>query len=166
MGAQPTFEQIFAHVRGHLTFLGPDKDPYRVTKGPHGAISANKVKVVTPDKDKNGKNKSVVQCTRCRYKGHCWNVCRSTKCNVCMTSLSTDAKFCPNWEAHTEPGTKWIHPSFHKQSNHQDHFAAGTPGGNQETKPYDDQLAAACQALKQAQKFLKVTIREAKKHKP
>ena len=28
--AQPTFEQIFAHVRGYLTFLGADKDPYRI----------------------------------------------------------------------------------------------------------------------------------------
>jgi hypothetical protein len=58
--AQPTFKQIFAHIHGYRTFLGPDKDPYQVAKGPHGAISANKVKVVTPDKDENGKNKRVV----------------------------------------------------------------------------------------------------------
>jgi len=63
--------------------------------------------------------------------------------------LSTDAKFCPNWEAHAEPRTKWIHPSFRKQSNHQDQSAARTPGGNQGTDPKDDQLAAARQALKQ-----------------
>jgi hypothetical protein len=138
VGAQPTFEQIFAHIHGYLTFLGPDKDPYWVAKGPHGAISANKVKVVTADKDENGKTKSIVRCTRCWCKGHHWNVCRSAKCNACMTSLSTDAKFCPNWEAHTEPGTKWIHPSFCKQSNHQDQSAAGSPGGNQGTDPKDD----------------------------
>jgi len=68
--AQPTFEKIFTHVRGYLTFQGPNKDPYRVAKGPHGTISANKVKVVMPDKDENGKNKRVVQCTRCWYKEH------------------------------------------------------------------------------------------------
>ena len=43
VAAQPTFEQIFAHVRGYLTFLGPDKDPYKVATGFHGKISANKV---------------------------------------------------------------------------------------------------------------------------
>jgi hypothetical protein len=30
VAAQPTFEQIFTHVRGYLTFQGPDKDPYTV----------------------------------------------------------------------------------------------------------------------------------------
>jgi hypothetical protein len=58
--AQPTFEQIFAHVRGYLTFLGPDKDPYRVIKGPSGTISANKVNIVTPEKDEGGRNKKVI----------------------------------------------------------------------------------------------------------
>jgi len=58
--AQPTFEQIFAHVRGYLTFLGLDKDPYRVIKGPHGTISANKVNIVTPEKDEGGKNKKII----------------------------------------------------------------------------------------------------------
>jgi len=83
-----------------------------------------------------------------------------------MTPLSTDAKFCPNREAHAEPGTKWIHPSFRKQSNQQDQSAAETPGGNQGTDPKDDQLAAAHQALKQARKFLKAPVWEAKKQKP
>jgi len=144
--AQPTFEQIFAHVRGYLTFLGPDKDPYRVIKGPSGIISANKVNIVTPEKDEGGKNKKVIRCTRCWYKGHRWNVCKSTRCSVCKTSLTNDAKFCPNWENHTEPGTKWIHSSNCKQ----DQSAAGTPGGNQKPDPKDDQLAAAHQAFKQA----------------
>jgi hypothetical protein len=58
-------------------------------------------------------------------------------CNVCKTSLTTDTKFCPNWENHTEPGTKWIHPSNRKQ----DQSAAGTPGGSQKPDPKDDQLA-------------------------
>jgi len=160
--AQPTFEQIFAHVRGYLTFLGPDKDPYRIIKGPHDTISANKVNIVTPEKDENGKNKRVIRCTRCWYKGHQWNTCKATKCYVCKTSLSTDAKFCPNWETHAEPGTKWIHPSMHKQ----DQSAVGTPGGNQGTDPKDDQLAVARQAFKQARKFLKATVKEAKKQKP
>jgi len=164
--AQPTFEQIFAHVRGYLTFLEPDKDPYRVAKGPHGVISANKAKVVMPDKNEDGKNKRVLRCTRSWCKGHCWNVCRSTKCNVCMTSLSTDAKFCPSCEAHAEPGMKWIHLSFCKQSNNQDLSTAGIPGGNQGTDSKDDQLAAAHQVLKQAQKFLEATARKAKKQKP
>ena len=65
VATQPTFEQIFAHVRGYLTFLGPDKDPYRVAKGPNGPISANKAKVVTPEKSENDKNRKVVRCTRC-----------------------------------------------------------------------------------------------------
>ncbi len=43
VAAQPTFEHIFAHVRGYLTFLGPDKDPYKVATGPNGKISTNKV---------------------------------------------------------------------------------------------------------------------------
>jgi hypothetical protein len=68
--AQPTFEQIFAHVCGYLTFLGPDKDPYRIIKGPNGTISANKVNIVTPEKDEGGKNKKIIRCTRCWYKGH------------------------------------------------------------------------------------------------
>jgi hypothetical protein len=68
--AQPTFEQIFAHARGYLTFLGPDKDPYKVIKGPNGTISANKVNIVTPEKDEGGKNKKIIRCTRCWYKGH------------------------------------------------------------------------------------------------
>jgi hypothetical protein len=92
--AQPTFEQIFAHVRGYLTFLGPDKDPYRVIKGPNGTISANKVNIVTPEKDEGGKNKKIIRCTRCWYKGHRWNACKATKCTVYKTLLSTDAKFC------------------------------------------------------------------------
>ncbi len=29
--------------------------------------------------------------------------------------IPTDFKFCPKWETHTEPGTRWIHLSFHKQ---------------------------------------------------
>jgi hypothetical protein len=117
--AQPTLEQIFAHVRGYLTFLGPDKDPYRVIKGPNGTISANKLNIVTPEKDKDGKNKKIIQCTRCWYKGHRWNVCKATRCNVCKTSLTTDAKFCPNWENHAEPGTKWIHSSNKSRTNQQ-----------------------------------------------
>ena len=160
--AQPTFEQIFAHVRGYLTFLGPDKDPYRVIKGPNGTISANKVNIVTPEKDECGKNKKVIRCTRCWYKGHRWNVCKSTRCSVCKTSLTNDAKFCPNWENHTEPGTKWIHSSNRKQ----DQSATGTPGGSQKPDPKDDQLAAAKQAFKQARKFLSAAVREAKKQKP
>jgi len=88
--------------------------------------------------------------------------CKATKCNVCKTSLSTDAKFCPNWENHAEPGTKWIHPSNRKQ----DQSAAGTPGGSQKPDPKDDQLAAACQAFKQARKFLNAAVKEAKKRKP
>ena len=68
--AQPTFEKIFAHVHGNLTFLGPDKDPYRVIKGPSGIISANKVNIVTPEKDEGGRNKKIIRCTRCWYKGH------------------------------------------------------------------------------------------------
>jgi hypothetical protein len=56
--AQTTFEQIFAHVRGYLFFLGPDKDPYRLAKGPRGPISTNKAKVVTPDKNENENMKS------------------------------------------------------------------------------------------------------------
>jgi hypothetical protein len=136
--AQPTFEQIFAHVHGYLTFLGPDKDPYRVIKGPIGTISANKVNIVTPEKDEGGKNKKIIR------------------------SLSTDAKFCPNWENHAKPGTKWIHPSNRKQ----DQSAAGTPGGNQKPDPKDDQLAAARQTLKQARKFLNAAVKEAKKRKP
>jgi len=159
--AQPTFEQIFAHVRGYLTFLGPDKDPYRVIKGPSGTISANKVNIVTPEKDEGGRNKKVIRCTRCWYKGHRWNVCKSTRCSVCKTSLTNDAKFCPNWENHTEPGTKWIHSSNRKQ----DQSATGTPGGSQKPDPKDDQLAAAKQAFKQARKFLNAAVREAKKHK-
>jgi len=83
-----------------------------------------------------------------------------------MTSLSTDAKFCPSWEAHAEPGMKWIHLSFCKQSNNQDLSTAGIPGGNQGTDSKDDQLAAAHQVLKQAQKFLEATARKAKKQKP
>ena len=55
VAAQPTFEQIFAHVRGYLTFLGPDKDPYKVATGFHGKISANKVRIVTPDKNEDKK---------------------------------------------------------------------------------------------------------------
>ena len=159
--AQPTFEQIFAHVRGYLTFLGPDKDPYRVIKGPSGTISANKVNIVTPEKDEGGRNKKVIRCTRCWYKGHRWNVCKSTRCSVCKTSLTNDAKFCPNWENHTEPGTKWIHSSNRKQ----DQSATGTPGGSQKPDPKDDQLAAAKQAFKQARKFLNAAVREAKKYK-
>jgi hypothetical protein len=110
VGSQPTFEQIFAHVRGYLTFLGPDKDPYRVIKGPNGSISANKVSIVTPEKDEGGKNKKIIRCTRCWYKRHRWNVCKATRYNVCKTLLMTDAKFCPNWKNHAKPGTKWIHP--------------------------------------------------------
>jgi hypothetical protein len=160
--AQPTFEQIFAHVCGYLTFLGQDKDPYRVIKGPHGTISANKVNLVTPEKDEGGKNKKVIRCTRCWYKGHRWNACKATKCYVCKTSLSTDAKFCPNWENLAEPGTKWFHPSNRKQYQ----SAAGTPGGSQKPDPKDDQLAAARHAFKQARKFLNAAVKEAKKHKP
>jgi len=160
--AQPTLEQIFAHVCGYLTFLGPDKDPYRVIKGQHGTISDNKVNIVTPEKDEGGKNKKVIRCTRCWYKGHQWNACKATKCNVCKTSLSTDAKFCPNWENHAEPGTKWIHPSNRKQ----DQSTAGTPGGSQKPDPKDDQLAVAHQAFKQAQKFLNAAVKEAKNYKP
>jgi len=48
----------------------------------------------------------------------------------------------------------------------QDQSAVGTPGGNQGTDPKDDQLAAAHQAFKQARKFLKATLKEAKKQKP
>lgn len=168
VAAQPTFEQIFAHIRGYLTFLGPDKDPYKVATGPHGAISANKAKVVTPDKIGDGKYQKVPRCTRCWYKGHRWNVCKSTKCNVCMSSLSVDAKFCPNWENHSEPGTKWIHPSFRKQTDAKDgkDGASGTPTNNQGTNADNPQLVAARQALKQARKFLKATVRDAKKQKP
>ena len=145
---QPTFEQIFAHVRGYLTFLGPDKDPYRVAKGPHGPISANKAKVVTSDKNENEKHQKVIRCTRC------WH-------------LPADAKFCPNWESHSEPGTKWIHPSFHKQSGANDKSSGdGNPGSNQGTDNDNTQLKAVCQALKQARKFLKATVKEAKKQKP
>jgi hypothetical protein len=144
VATQPTFEQIFAHVRGYLTFLGPDKDPYRVAKGPNGPISANKAKVVTPDKSENDKNRKVVRCTRCWYKGHRWNVCKSTKCNVCTTHLPTDAKFCPNWESHTEPGTRWIHPSFHKKSGVSDKSSGdGNPGNNQGADTENPQLKAA-----------------------
>jgi hypothetical protein len=42
VAVQPNFEQIFARIHGCLTFLGTDKDPYRVAKGPHGTISDNK----------------------------------------------------------------------------------------------------------------------------
>jgi hypothetical protein len=60
VATQLYFEQIFAHVRGYHTFLGPDKDPYRVAKGQHGPISANKAKVVTPDKNENEKSSGVL----------------------------------------------------------------------------------------------------------
>ena len=118
--------------------------------------------IVTPEKDECGKNKKIIRCTTCWYKGHRWNVCKATKCNVCKTLLSTDAKFCPNWENHSEPGTKWIHPSNRKQ----DQSAAGTPGGSQKPDPKDDQLAAARQAFKQARKFLNAAVKETKKRKP
>jgi hypothetical protein len=60
-----TFNQIFAHVCGYLAFLGPDKDPYEVATctGPLGFISADKAKLVIPDK-------KVISCTRHWYKGH------------------------------------------------------------------------------------------------
>jgi hypothetical protein len=167
IAVQPTFEQIFAHVRGYLTFLGPDKDPYRVAKGSNCPISANKAKVVTPDKNENDKNRKGVRCTRCWYKGHRWKVCKSPECNVCTTHLPTDAKFCPNWESHTEPGTRWTHPSFHKKSGVSDKSSGdGNPGNNQGADTETPQLKAARQALKQARKFLKATVKEAKKQKP
>ena len=163
--AQPTFEQIFAHVRGYLSFLGPNKDPYRITKGPSGTISANKVNIVTPEKEQDGRNKRIIRCTRCWFKGHRWNVCKASKCNVCKTSLSTDARFCPNWENHTEPGTKWIHPSYRNQDKPTVE-AAGNPISTQKPGSKEDQLAIARQAFKQARKFLNAAVKEAKKHKP
>jgi hypothetical protein len=163
--AQPTFEQIFAHVRGYLSFLGPNKDPYRITKGPSGTISANKVNIVTPEKEQDGRSKRIIRCTRCWFKGHRWNVCKASKCNVCKISLSTDARFCPNWENHTEPGTKWIHPSYRNQDKPTVE-AAGNPISTQKPGSKEDQLAIARQAFKQARKFLNAAVKEAKKHKP
>jgi hypothetical protein len=164
VAAQPTFEQIFAHVRGYLTFLGPDKDPYKVATGFHGKISANKVRIVTPDKNedkKQGYHKEI-RCTRCWYKGHRWNACKSSKCNVCGNSIPADSRFCPKWESHTEPGTRWIHSSFRKQSDDKKDIVPETPTTTEE----NPQLVAARQALKQARKFLKATVRQAKKQKP
>ena len=85
-----------------------------------------------------------------------------------MSSLSVDAKFCPNWENHSEPGTKWIHPSFRKQTDAKDgkDGASGTPANNQGANADNPQLVAARQALKQARKFLKAMVRDAKKQKP
>jgi hypothetical protein len=50
VAVQPTFEQIFAHVRGYLTFLGHNKDPYKVATSSHGKISANKARVLSPER--------------------------------------------------------------------------------------------------------------------
>jgi hypothetical protein len=163
---QPTFEQIFAHVRGYLTFLGHDKDPYRIASSSHGKISANKVRILTPERkgftpDKSHEKKEI-RCTRCWHKGHRWAMCRATKCSVCGNPFPTDAKFCPKWESHTEPGTKWIHPSFYKQQDGQKSAVPGNPAATDE----DPQMIAARQALKQARKFLKATVKEAKKKKP
>jgi hypothetical protein len=74
-----------------------------------------------------------------------------TKCSVCGNSLSLDAKFCPKWETHSEPGTRWIHPSL---------------PGNPVSADEDPQMVAVRQALKQARKFFKATVKEAKKKKP
>jgi hypothetical protein len=86
---------------------------------------------------------------------------------VCKTSLSSKAKFCPIWESHSEPGTKWILQSFWKQPDTKDKYSgAGTPGDGQGTVADNPQLAAAHQASKRAKKFLKATINEAKKQNP
>jgi hypothetical protein len=74
-----------------------------------------------------------------------------------------DAKFCPKWETHSEPGTRWIHPSFH--GGQQDGKGNVVPG-NLTTANEDPQMIAARQALKQARKFFKATVKEAKKKKP
>ena len=163
---QPTFEQIFAHVRGYLTFLGPDKDPYKVATTSHGRISANvnKIRALTPEKNQErSPYRREIRCTRCWYKGHRWSMCKATKCSVCGNSLSLDAKFCPKWETHSEPGTRWIHPSFH--GGQQDGKGNVVPG-NLTTANEDPQMIAARQALKQARKFFKATVKEAKKKKP
>ena len=71
----------------------------------------------------------------------------------------------PNWENHTEPGTKWIHPSYRNQDKSTSE-TAGTPISTQKSGSKDDQLAIARQAFKQARKFLNAAVKEAKKHKP
>jgi hypothetical protein len=88
---QPTFEQIFAHVRGYLTFLGHDKDPYRILSSSCGKISANKARVLTPDRkwfipDKNHERKEI-RCTRCWHTGHRWAMCREQNAR-CVATLS------------------------------------------------------------------------------
>jgi hypothetical protein len=146
--------------------LGHDKDPYKVASSSHGKISANKARVLTPERkgftpDKSHERKEI-RCTRCWHKGHRWAMCRVTKCSVCGNPFPADAKYCPKWESHTEPGTKWIHPSFHKQQDGQKSVTPGNPVATDE----DPQMVAARKALKQARKFLKATVREAKKKKP
>ncbi len=76
-------------------------------------------------------------------------------------------KFCPNWENHSEPGTKWIHPMFHKKPGVSDKPSADVnPINKQGADVLDPQLKAAREAVKQARKFLKAAIKDAKKQKP
>lgn len=167
--AQPSFEEIFAFIRGYLTFLGPERDPYRVVTGPSGKLSVNLASTNDGRQKKTGNERqSTTRCTRCWLNGHRWNLCRSIKCNSCNGMMAPDAKFCPNWSNHTEPGTKWIHPS-HRDSavSTANQPGANTPASSntKSTTTAEEQMAAAKQAFKQARKFLQATVRANKKHK-
>ncbi len=51
-------DQVINHLAA--TICRPD-----VIKGPSGTISANKVNIVTPEKDEGGRSKKVIRGTRC-----------------------------------------------------------------------------------------------------
>jgi hypothetical protein len=92
------------------------------------------------------------------HKGHCWHVCKSRKCNVCGNPIP-NSKFCYKWEPHTKPGTTWIHSSLYKKLEDKKDMVPGTPAMMDENL----QLTTARQALKQTRKFLKATVKLAKK---
>ncbi len=71
-------------------------------------------------------------------------------------SISSDSRFCSNWESRTEPRTRWILPSFYNYLEEKKDTIPGMPANTEE----NPQLIAARQALKQARKFLKATIKE------
>ena len=75
--------------------------------------------------------------------------------------MSKENAFCPNWENHTEPGTKWRYSPRKRK--------AGSETHNTIEKPVDvstDNVAAvqaARTAMNQARKILQATLKKSKK---
>ena len=152
---EPTWAELFSHIHNYITFMR-DADPYRVVTGANGRITVNNAKATTLNT-----NTTTFRCTRCWNKEHRWNTCIATQCGECGRKMSKENAFCPNWENHTEPGTKWRY--FPRKQK------AGSETQNTIEKPVDvstDNVAAvqaARTAMNQARKILQATLKKSKK---